>query len=72
MSKKIRCKICHGWGTLKNKSVICRICEGHGKGCKVCKGKGKIKASCHMCEGTGWYKLKEDKAPRQRGRRRRK
>lgn len=62
MTKKIRCSVCHGWGTLKDRWVKCGICGGHGTGCKTCKGKGRLLESCHHCGGTGWYKLKEKKA----------
>ena len=61
MTKKIKCEVCGGWGTLKNRWLTCNICKGKGKGCKVCKGKGRVRESCNTCKGTGWYKLKEVK-----------
>lgn len=72
MSKKIKCERCNGWGTLKQKEK-CRICNGKGfitihrqnrrirETCQTCKGGGMVRPQCHMCEGAGWYKLKEDK-----------
>ena len=63
MTKKIKCEVCHGHGTLKNQWVKCCICNGYGIGCKTCKGKGKLLESCHACGGAGWYKLKEKHAP---------
>lgn len=72
MSKKIKCEQCNGWGTLKHKEQ-CRICKGKGfiitykqnkriqNTCPTCKGESMIRPQCHMCEGYGWYKLKEDK-----------
>ena len=64
MTKKIKCPVCNGWGTLKDSWVKCAICNGYGIGCKTCKGKGKLRESCRACGGAGWYKLKEVKTTR--------
>ena len=63
MSKKIQCKNCQGQGTIKNSFVTCNICFGRKTGCRFCKGKGKVRETCHLCGGYGWYKLKEAKKP---------
>ena len=74
MSKKIKCEVCHGWGTLKDE-IICPRCngrkvirekhDGHSRlilqTCPACKGEGKYRPICNNCGGDGWYKLKEEK-----------
>lgn len=78
MTKKIRCRICKGWGTLVDKFVTCHICGGDGivmeglnpTKCRACKGKGRLRETCHLCGGSGWYKMKEEKKSISYGRRR--
>ena len=74
MSKKIKCKVCNGWGLLEKK-VECKRCNGKGhiqknydtythsikQTCPCCNGTGSIRLRCRMCEGYGWYKLREQK-----------
>ena len=78
MTKKIKCSVCHGWGTEKKKSK-CVHCKGYGfiklpedkvETCEFCGGFGNMRKTCTGCGGSGWYKLKEEKTYRYHGRRR--
>lgn len=74
---KTKCEKCGGRGSLK-KRIKCGHCKGTGKikigmgdshptfkiRCEYCGGEGSFRQRCNNCEGTGWYKLKEEKKTR--------
>ena len=68
ISKKTKCPVCLGKGTVKvtSPAVICAYCDGRGSSilnrslaCSVCKGKGVVSIEtkeieiCSTCRGRG-------------------